>query len=340
VGLLLLLELLVGGFEFLGRRCDDFFSMFDEFCLLCSLQSVVDVKNYVDMLPVRGETLVLESKSQVQEEVGGKGLNQACQAALVCGDNGKVRFVSKIGNDARGKFVEKELRNFDVDTSFIVRDLEVETGVAHVVIDRNGDYYSVVNPGATINSLNVEETAHAFSNASVVVCQLEASIDSTIASFEHADRFGALKILNTAPIPRTLGQMKLMERACSMADIICPNLVEFAHLQAKKKIQKHERETEIKKLLKRFQSCKSVIVTLGSEGVLVAERGKTLVKIPTNANDRAVDTLGAGDSFVGALAGFLSNEREDLAGAASKANDLSSLSVTNHGSLRSFRAKR
>ncbi|HEY8980464.1 MAG TPA: PfkB family carbohydrate kinase, partial [Streptomyces sp.] len=78
----------------------------------------------------------------------------------------------------------------------------------------------------------------------------------------------------------------------------------------------------------------SVVVTLGSEGALVASADGDVVRVPSVKVD-AVDTTGAGDSFTAALAWKL-GEGATLAEAAAYAARVGAVAVTRRGAQESF----
>lgn len=83
-----------------------------------------------------------------------------------------------------------------------------------------------------------------------------------------------------------------------------------------------------------------VIITLGSEGCLLVEGSSevpTICHIP-GKKVAVVDTVGAGDSFLGSLGFFLSKGFE-LTSALDKANVVASVSVQSKGTQSSYPRK-
>ena len=77
-----------------------------------------------------------------------------------------------------------------------------------------------------------------------------------------------------------------------------------------------------------------IVITMGSNGVAVAPKGESSVVIPAR-KVTPVDTTGAGDSFMGAMAYFIS-QGDDLRTACSKPNIVASISVTRKGTQSSY----
>lgn len=86
----------------------------------------------------------------------------------------------------------------------------------------------------------------------------------------------------------------------------------------------------------------TVLVTLGAKGALLLDRaggskhagGGTWLPCPTV--DKVVDTSGAGDCFLGALAAYLSAGDADLEAAVTRAGQVASLSVQRPGTQTSY----
>ena len=79
--------------------------------------------------------------------------------------------------------------------------------------------------------------------------------------------------------------------------------------------------------------CKNVIVTLGSKGAVMFKKGKT-IKVDAFKVE-AVDTVAAGDTFVGYFVGCISDGMKDKE-ALTYASKASSITVSRRGSLVSI----
>ena len=77
----------------------------------------------------------------------------------------------------------------------------------------------------------------------------------------------------------------------------------------------------------------SVVITLGDSGVIAYAKGKR--KYFKSRKVKAIDTVGAGDCFVGAL-GYSLSENPDIFSAVKFANCAASLSVTKKGAAKSM----
>jgi ribokinase len=101
----------------------------------------IDLTVLSDEIPKAGETVIGKSFNQYP---GGKGANQAVCAAKL---KSEVCFLGKVGNDAYGDFMLKEMALSGVDVSQIERS-ETSTGIASICVDSKGQNNIVVVPGA------------------------------------------------------------------------------------------------------------------------------------------------------------------------------------------------
>lgn len=229
---------------------------------------------------------------------GGKGSNQAVAAAKL---GANVTMVAKIGTDVFSNLAMDVLQGAGIDTSKIVRDAEVATGVAVIEVENDTAENSiVVAPGAneSMTVEDVEAANDAFVVADVFLTQLENNVEINEYAIAKAKEMGKTVILNPAPAKivsdETLGRV----------DYITPNETE-AEFYTGIKIETRE---DMDKAAAMFKSkgVKNVLITLGSRGVYVNSEEAGLVDIiPSCKVENPVDTTGAGDSFNGALAAGL-----------------------------------
>lgn len=97
----------------------------------------------VDVIPKAGETVM---GSDVVKVPGGKGANQAYAAGKLGGD---VIMLGAAGNDKNGDILIKSLKEeAKVETGYIRRDPHVDTGTAHIYVQKDGNNCIVVSSGA------------------------------------------------------------------------------------------------------------------------------------------------------------------------------------------------
>jgi ribokinase len=266
--------------------------------------------------PQPGETLL---GTEFHTFPGGKGANQAVAAARL---GGQVKMIGCVGADAFGDALLQTLSKDGVDTRHIARLQKAPTGVALITVDAAGQNTIVVVPGANgeLSPPDLLAAEPAFEGASVVVIQLEIPLLAVALAVDQAHRHGARVVLNPAPA-QPLGTV-LVEQI----DVLIPNQPEAALLSGAASAGESARRL-------RAAGVRSVIVTMGEDGVLVAE-GEMETHLPAHRVS-VVDTTAAGDAFVGAFAVALSEgclTRE----AATWANAAGALAVTRAGAQPSL----
>ncbi len=282
--------------------------------------SHIDFTIYVSRIPRIGETVV---GGYFRRSLGGKGANQAVAASRL---GVKTYLVSMVGNDVFGDEVIKILKNEGVNVDYVFRDPKRHTGIAFILVDRNGKNIIAVASGAD-ESLSPVDVAKALSSLKpkVLLVQLEVPIGSVYEALKRAKELGATTILNPAPYRDFPADM------LRYVDVLTPNEVELSMLVHGELHGIDDYITASRKLLS--LGAKAVITTLGSEGALLVTRGKH-IQIPA-FSVRVVDTVGAGDAFNGALASALI-EGLSLEEAVRFANAAAALSVSRYGAAESM----
>ena len=240
-------------------------------------------------IPIPGETVLGQGFSTYP---GGKGANQAVAAAR---QGASVKFIGRVGDDEFGRLLLDELEDNGVDIKHIQLDENAATGVALITLNEDGENTIVVASGANHRLLpgTILEAETAFSDADVLLLQLETPLDTVIAAAEVARKHGVKVILNPAPATPLPGEL------LSRVDILIPNESETAQLTGLPVNNLSQVEQAGRTLVKRGIS--TVVVTLGERGAYQIEADKPARHIPSYPVD-VVDTTAAGDSFVGTFA--------------------------------------
>ena len=272
-----------------------------------------------DHIPAPGETVLGGEFVMV---AGGKGANQAVAAARLGAD---VTFVARVGDDPFGRSALQNFEREGIDTSFIVTDPEAASGVALIFVDKNGENSIAVAPGANSRLApdDVIKARRAIEKADVVVLQFEMPMETVAAGALLAKECGAMLLINPAPAATATSEI------LHIADVLIPNRIEAAALLGAS--DKENPSTLADGLLQKGVG--SVIITLGSEGALVAY-GDKKIPIPAIKVD-ATDTTAAGDAFTGAMAVAL-GEGKDLESASIFAAHAAAISVTRMGAQSSL----
>ncbi|KRM95585.1 ribokinase [Liquorilactobacillus aquaticus DSM 21051] len=287
----------------------------------------VDIILKLTRLPKPGETMKIQG---LETAGGGKGANQAIAAAR---SNANVHFIGRVGDDQYGKMMCELMQKNGIDIEHIKADKDNPTGQAYILLQDSGENSILVNSGAnaSIQEEDVENARHLIESADVVVAQFEVPINRIIEAFKIAQAAGVSTILNPAPAT------KVSDKLLELTDLITPNEVEAEmltgiHVDSLKAQRKSANKLQSK-------GARNVILTLGSEGAYYLtednqEEAVSALKV------KAIDTTGAGDTFIGCLAAKLSPNFDNIAQAVHYANKASSLTVQKIGAIPSIPAEK
>ena len=287
-------------------------------CVIGSLN--MDLVVNVDTMPKPGQTII---GSNFKEVPGGKGANQAVAMARL---NGNVSMIGKVGEDGFGQTLINSLKNDKVDTTYI-QTSKGATGVALITVDKNAQNSIVVSPGANfeVKEDDIDNNIEAIKNSDIVVLQLETPLNTIKYALNKAKELNKYTILNPAPA------VKLDDEIIKNVDLLTPNETELEIISG----VSIETEEDIQKAaqIRIEKGVKELIVTLGSKGSLYINKEKSMFKKAYKVE--AVDTTAAGDSYTGALAVALSQDKniEDAMDFASKVGALSVLKEGAQSSL-------
>ena len=288
----------------------------------------MDIVAGTDRHPVPGETVAGQSLAYYP---GGKGANQAVAAAQL---GASARMVGRLGDDAFAEDLREFLSNKKVDVSEVSVAEGQPSGTALIVV-AGGENTIVVVPGAngTLESESIDGLDLA--EGDVLLAQFETPQATTRALFERGRRAGAVNVLNPAPAAEF--EKGLLE-ACDIVVVNESELAAVAGLQSPPSADDH---VAIRAAIDsvRVSPAQSWIVTLGASGALAVIAGSNEPTTCPGHEVRAIDTTGAGDCFVGALAAGLS-ESGNLAESLVLANAAAALSVQKDGAGPSMPASR
>ncbi|MCI9464128.1 MAG: substrate-binding domain-containing protein [Lachnospiraceae bacterium] len=263
-------------------------------------------------IPVAGETRLAD---KVYIYPGGKGANQAVGVGKL---GGQVYMIGCLGNDMDGKQMYAGLVENHVHMDGVLFDPVLPSGKAYINIDEQGESAIVVYLGANRNvSVNqINRCRYLFEKAKY--CLLSLEIPEAIA--EYTMKF--CKRNETEIILKPSGVEQIKPKLLAGTDYFVPNEKEL-HTFVK---GAESLEDKAEKLLQ--MGVKHVIVTLGARGCYLRNREHSLYFEGTGFE--AVDTTGGADSFISAMAVYLS-EGKDLLYAIEFAIYASGLSVTRPG---------
>ena len=284
---------------------------------------VADLSFYADNIPIKGET-VLGRNHLVGP--GGKGSNQAIAAARL---DGKVNFITKMGEDSHAAMAFKIYKDAGVITNSIIKDKNLSTGVAGIMVDNDGSNAINIVPGAAaqLDNKDIDNNLEILKKSKIFLTQMETPDEFTIYSLRKAKENNCLTILNPAPA------RKINEENFALFDFFTPNETE-AEFYLKNKITTEE---DIKNAAKEFlkKGVKNIIITLGARGVYFANENEEYFIDALKLKDQVVDTTGAGDAFNGAFAVGLANDLK-FKDALIFANKVAGISTTREGAASSM----
>ncbi|MFG2953304.1 ribokinase [Streptomyces sp. NPDC048291] len=272
----------------------------------------------VERRPGAGETVL---GGDLATHPGGKGANQAVAAARL---GARTALLARVGDDAHGRLLLDSQRAAGADPVGVLVG-GAPTGVALITVDPSGDNSIVVSPGANgrLTPADVQAAVSLFHASRVVSAQLEIPLETVLEAVRNLAP-GSRFVLNPSP-PRPLPGEVLA--AC---DPLIVNEHEARVILGEACVS--EEPADWARLLL-AKGPKSVVVTLGAEGALVADGGG-VSHVPSVKVD-AVDTTGAGDAFTAALAVRL-GAGASLAEAAAYAARVGAAAVTKRGAQESY----
>ncbi len=275
----------------------------------------------VDQIPVAGETVMGWNYREPVD--GGKGSNQAVAAARL---GAAVRFVGCLGRDQRGDDGLRWLQAEGVDTTFTMRSDDNLTIGGFVILDAVGVPAIVAAMGANgdLTREAVDKALAASPRANILLTQFEIDPALAVYAAGRGQALGMTTIINPAPAVPTGG--------LETADFLTPNETEAKTLLGLDPSTPLA-APELAEQLRKESGAKTVIVTLGEKGVVVAEATGTWQMAAPQVE--AVDTTGAGDAFNGALAVGL-GEGRPLEEVVLRACQVAALSVTRVGTIPIF----
>jgi ribokinase len=252
----------------------------------------MDVVATAERHPGIGETV---AGKDVLYFPGGKGANQAVAAAKL---GVPTTLIGRLGADAFGAQVKAFLAAQAIDLSFVKDTAETHTGTAIITV-ANADNSIVVVPGANARVDADDIAAVSLAEDDIAVSQFEIPLSTIAAFFERARAVGATTILNPAPAQECGAGL------LDLVDILVLNESELGFLTATELYEADDPRRFVEAARTLGGREKIICVTLGSRGVLALIDGAPL-RI-AGRKVEAVDTTGAGDCFVGALAAQLAS---------------------------------
>ncbi|MEM9046964.1 MAG: ribokinase [Pseudomonadota bacterium] len=237
----------------------------------------IDHVHRVPHFPAPGETL---SDLSYEMHLGGKGANQALAASAA---GARVAMIGAVGPD--GAWARSRLAQAGLDVSFLSESAQA-TGHAVIYVTPDGENQIVIHGGAN-RTLSAELSTKSLENASSGdwwLCQNETN-----------------RVTEAAEAARARG-VRVAYAAAPFVAEDATKILPYADLVAVNKLEAQELAKHLGQSVEAMQ-IPMMLITEGPAGARLIANGKEIAipAFPVNA----VDTTGAGDTFLGTfLAGL------------------------------------
>ncbi len=248
----------------------------------------LDLVLRVSRMPEAGETMASDGSASF---CGGKGANQAVACARL---GASVAMIGRVGDDPAGLMLRTALAQEDVAMDGVIATPDTASGVAIILLTHDGQNRIVLAPGANARLSPADVAAHCalIDSAGLLVCQLEVPLQTVAAAMERAAANRIPILLNPAPAT------PLPPEIFARTDYLIPNETEAAALTGIAVAGPDSAALAATAL--RAQGARHVIVTLGADGVMIADEAGCRRRPAMAA--QVVDTTAAGDGFIGGFA--------------------------------------
>ena len=280
----------------------------------------MDLFAYIPRSTREGETI---TASSIEFYLGGKGANQAVAASRL---GAEVAFVGTVGKDEFGEKLIRMISSENIDTS-LINSKAGQSGTALINVLENSNNEVISYPGTNKLTQHAYIDEGSLSEAEIIICQMEVNEEETFNLFKRAKQNNCKTILNLAPYK------KIRSKILTLTDVLIVNETEFSELSGIELNLINQDlnidDINFPELLRSID----LIITLGKKGVLIFSKGKKTFIAAEQV--KAIDTVGAGDCFVGAMSYGILNGK-DLLAASKFANKVASISVSKKGAAASM----
>ncbi|MCP8856878.1 ribokinase [Latilactobacillus fuchuensis] len=286
--------------------------------------NMFELTTYTDRMPVQGETI---EAGEFEMGFGGKGANQAIAAARL---GSAVNFITMVGDD---EFGQQQIDNYEQNGISLkgVGTCHGSSGVAPIFVDPSSDNRILIIKGANeqLTPAVLDHQIELIKNSKLIVLQQEISLETNYHAIELGQKYQVPVLLNPAPANDHLNIDYV-----SKTTFFTPNETELATLTGMPTTTLDEIKAAAYSLVER--GVQNLIITLGSKGALWVDHDHD--EIIPGMKVKAVDTTGAGDSFIGSFAHYYT-DGEAIGTALRHANQYAAMTVTKRGSQKSYPSK-
>jgi len=257
---------------------------------------------------------------------GGKGLNTALTMAALAPS--RVGFVGRVGNDMYGEYLAQVVADSPLEAVSLVTDASSQTGIGHVRVNSDGEYDTVVHPGANATLGPSDISAYSASFGDVIGWATNLETPLNWWSVARGLSPGAPLAVNLSPLTTDV------EIALGAADLIVLNLAEASDLT---QATAGESVANILATIRKMTQA-TIVITAGDKGAeALSKDGKRFSVVAPPAEVQT--TVGAGDAFFATLTLAL-NLGAELSDALDLAVEAGSLVVASNDSFLSVQTAR
>lgn len=250
----------------------------------------INIDNYMNFshLPASGMTVSTTVSSFYP---GGKGTNTAVGASKLGHD---VELIGAVGCDADSEIILKSLNDNGIKHGNLRRFGNAQTGKAFIFLEPKGESIISILSGANakITADFIESSEKSFENTDYCLLDTEIPFEAVITACRLAHKYGAKTVLKPSSC------LTLSDELLSLVDILVPNLHELNEMYPKA----GSTEERLEKLLS--SGVKTVVLTSGADGSIL--KTDKLFKKFDASDFNSIDSTGACDAFISALASYLS----------------------------------
>ena len=290
--------------------------------VICIGAAVVDIP----LRPVSKNIFDIESYpvDRIAMTIGGDAINEA---TIISRLGYKTALMSKVGEDAAGKFILDFCQKEGIDTETLNIDPKVDTSINVGLVTEDGERTFVTNRNGSLWKTDIADVdfskfkgARLLTLASIFNCPLLDN-KSLVQIFKKAKEENMIICADMIK-PRFSEKLEDIGEALGYIDYFFPNYDEACLLSGEKDL-----DAVADSFLK--YGVKHVIIKTGKEGCFIKTKEKS-VKVPAISGIKAIDTIGAGDNFA---AGFITAllDGKELINCAQFANAAASIAVQNPG---------
>ena len=279
-----------------------------------------DIILKVKRMPREGETMTCESASTA---AGGKGANQAVQAAKL---GVKTFMIGAVGADNMGDYLREEAEHYGLDISHVKRSW-ASTGMGCIHALEDGRVFATINRGANydLTTADIDGAEGLFKSSKILILQNEIPHEVNIYAADLARKHGMRVLYNAAPA------FPEKKEVLAKSDVVIVNEGEASDYLGVKISSVEDAEREGLKISAEMGN--SWVITMGSHGSVICLEGRSEIVRPYKVD--AVETTGAGDSYIGGMA-YAFTEGMDIFSAAKFATKCSAITVCGIGAQPSM----